>query len=216
MTEKDEKFYVFSAAEIKILLSGIGYENVMGFFHGEKDEPQYSEILNVILNLVNQKIIGFDAGKMYINESLTGVLSHIGDSTFSASVTFPVSGKTVSYYFDGDSVAVCEPMVYQKDRYIVRQCSISEFFGEFFGNDDMEKLLKNDSEISEKNVWKDNLNTVALIEVFRKYDSFAEISIRSHAFGNSEMTVRYANGTEETADYSEENFVFLFEDMMQS
>ncbi len=217
MAEKEEKFYVFSGTEIKVLLSGLGYENVMGFFHDEKDrEPQYSEILNVILNLVNQKIIGFDAGKMYINESLSKALCHIGDSTCSFSVAFPVSGKTVSYYFSGDSVAVCEPMVYRKDRYIVRHCSKEEFFQKFFGYDDMEKLLKTESDISEKNVWKDNLDTVALVNVFRRYEHYAEISIRSHAFGNAEMTVRYENGSEDTADYSEESFMFLFDSFMKS
>lgn len=216
MTE-NEAIFNLSGTEIKVLLSGLGYENVMGIFSEEKEnEPQYSKIINVILNLVNQGIVRFDEGKMYVDDNLSDMLCRIGDSKCSFSVTFPASSSTLSGYFSDTFTVICESMVYQNDRYIIRCCSKTELFEDLFGHEDMGKIQKMDSDISEENLWNGNLYTIVSIDIFRKFEHYAEICVCSHAFGVPEIVTKYTNGSEKSLEYTKENFFSLLNSMTLS
>ena len=165
---------------------------------------------------MNQGIVQFRNEKMYIEDSLSQLLSCIGDSIFSVSVSFPMSSRVTSCYCSEDAAVVCEPLVYQTDRYILKGCSFTEFLEEICEYNDLSDLSKNDYDISEKNVWNNSLNTVAFIDVFKKFEHYAEISICSHAFDAPEMIIRYINGSEDTAVYSKENLISLLDSIISS
>ena len=72
------------------------------------------------------------------------------------------------------------------------------------------ELQKTDENMSEVNLWEDKLNTVLVIDMFKNLKHYALIDVRSHAFGSSEITVRYEDCKEKKKVYSEQLLTFLF------
>ena len=189
--EYDADDYIVSETELKIMLTGLGYEHAFGLFSPEeqtRQEETRENVLKIIVSMLNDRKIKSDGEKILICKPLEEIVRIIGEAERSALMSLLGEESQLCCYFSSQT-AICETVAYQPKMFRLSKSDPKSVAERIVNSGIYPEGYENSGTDEERNLWEKSGIKVLTAEFFNGCEPEAKLEVEFPAIGQAEIII---------------------------